>query len=232
MATLLPAIGIFGGSFDPIHQAHLTIAREFAGVIGLDEVRFLPAGQPWQKQDARSGLVASGAQRIEMLRLALDSLPALPFQIRVDDREIRRSGPTYTVETLTELRAELGPAVALVLLIGADQWLRLDTWKRWTELFGLAHIAVANRPGYTLETLPESLRRVWAAREVPCARLRESAAGQVCRLDDLALDVSATAIRQALQSPANTPASVHHLSPGLLAPAVLDYIRSNNLYED
>jgi len=232
MAAQLPAIGIFGGSFDPIHQAHLTIAREFAEVIGLDAVRFLPAGQPWQKQDARGGLVASGSQRIEMLRLALAGLPALPFQITIDDREIRRSGPTYTVETLTELRAEVGPAVALVLLIGADQWLRLDTWKRWTDLFELAHVAVASRPGYTLEHLPEALRRQWTAREVPCARLRESASGRVCRLDDLALDVSATAIREALQAAPDNAAARRDLSPGLLAPAVLDYIRSNNLYKD
>lgn len=236
MATLLPAIGIFGGSFDPVHQAHLTIAREFAEVIGLDEVRFLPAGQPWQKQTARGGLVANGAQRMAMLRLALASLPALPFQITIDDREVRRAGPSYTVETLTELRAEVGPAVALVLLIGADQWLRLDTWKRWIELFDLAHVAVANRPGYAPENLPEALRQQWSARAVPCARLRESAAGHVCWLDDVALDVSATAIRGALQTLAtfspDSPAIHPDLSPGLLVPAVLDYIRSNNLYKD
>lgn len=132
-------VGIFGGTFDPIHYGHLRTAFELVQGLALAQVRFLPTGDP----PHREAPLAPGALRLEMVRAAVAGEPAFA----VDDREIRRSGRSYTFDTLTGLRAEL-PGRPLCLLLGMDAFLGMPTWHRWREIFDLAHVVVAHRPGW------------------------------------------------------------------------------------
>jgi nicotinate-nucleotide adenylyltransferase len=135
------ALGIFGGTFDPIHYGHLRLAETAREALGLEGVRLIPAGQPPHR--ATPG--ASGAHRLAMARLAAADNPAF----EVDPAEVEAAQASFTILTLERLRATLGTDRPLVLLLGVDAFLGLPTWRRWTELFDLAHVAVANRPGYT-----------------------------------------------------------------------------------
>lgn len=145
----------------------------------------------------------------------------------VDDREVKRSGPGYTFDTLAELRREFGAARPLCLLVGADAFLDFATWHRWHELFGLAHVVIAHRPGYPVDTwqdrMPQPLAREYAARSLqqPLA-VHLAPAGGIAVVAITALDISATMIRQLLHSGS---------SPRYLLPdSVLDYIQSRKLY--
>lgn len=132
-------IGIFGGTFDPIHCGHLRTAFELWQELKLAEVRFLPAGNP----PHRDQIYASAELRLRMVEAAVADQPGFV----VDDREVRRGGMSYSVDTLTELRAEY-PTRSLCLLLGMDAFLGLPHWHRWRELLALAHIVVAHRPGW------------------------------------------------------------------------------------
>jgi nicotinate-nucleotide adenylyltransferase len=132
-------IGLFGGTFDPIHCGHLRTAFELWQELKLAEVRFLPTGSP----PHRDHLYASAEQRLQMVRAAVADQRGFV----VDDREVRRSGVSYSVDTLTELRREF-PARSLCLLLGMDAFLGLPHWHRWRDLLTLAHIVVAHRPGW------------------------------------------------------------------------------------
>ena len=136
-------LGLFGGTFDPIHLGHLRLAETAREALSLERVRFIPAGQPPHR--ATPG--ASGADRLAMARLATADNPGF----EVDAAEVDAAQASFTILTLERLRAELGPARPLVLLLGVDAFLGLPTWRRWTELFDFAHLAVASRPGYTLD---------------------------------------------------------------------------------
>jgi nicotinate-nucleotide adenylyltransferase len=136
-------IGIFGGTFDPIHCGHLRTAFELWQELHLAEVRLLPAGHP----PHRDQLYASAEMRLRMVRAAVAEQPSFV----VDDREVRRTGPSYSVDTLTELRGEF-PQRSLCLLLGMDAFLGLPQWHRWRDLLKLAHIVVAHRPGWRAPT--------------------------------------------------------------------------------
>lgn len=136
-------IGVFGGTFDPIHCGHLRTAFELWQELRLAEVRFLPTGTP----PHRAQLYASPERRLQMVRAAVADQPSFV----VDDREVRRSGVSYSVDTLTELRREY-PDRSLCLLLGMDAFLGLPNWHRWRELLPLAHIVVAHRPGWRAPT--------------------------------------------------------------------------------
>jgi nicotinate-nucleotide adenylyltransferase len=219
MATAIAPIGILGGTFDPVHFGHLRLAQELAHTLKLAQVRFVPSGTP----PHRAQPAAATAQRIAMARLAVAANPLFV----VDERETRRTGPAYTFDTLTELRAELGPSASLVLLLGADAFLEFATWHRWHELFGLAHIAVAHRPGFPVErwreSMPQPLAREYAARSMqqPLA-VHLAGAGGIVVMPITALDISATAIRELVR----TGGSPRYLLPD----PVLDYIQTENLY--
>jgi nicotinate-nucleotide adenylyltransferase len=215
-------IALLGGSFDPVHHGHVALAELFAQLLHPDQLRIMPAGQPWQK---KAGLQASDADRVAMLELAFS---AAAFGVTIDTREIERQTPTYTVETLRELRRELGPDASIVFLMGADQLQKLDSWIDWHELFALANFGVAARPGYQLDAaaLPPAVASVLAARLATPEEVRASKAGRVCLAHTLAVDISATEVRAALR--ANEEAKVS----ALLAPQVLDYIQQHNLYKN
>lgn len=212
-------VGILGGTFDPVHFGHLRLAQELAHTLKLAQVRFVPSGTP----PHRATPAATTAQRIAMARLAV----AANALFAVDERETRRTGPAYTFDTLTELRAELAATSSLVLLLGADAFLEFATWHRWHELFGLAHIAVAHRPGFPVErwrdSMPQPLAREYAARlmQQPLA-VHLAPAGGIVVMPITALDISATAIRELTR----TGGSPRYLLPD----PVLDYIQAQNLY--
>ena len=132
-------IGIFGGTFDPIHYGHLRTAFELLQTLGFDEVRFVPCGDP----PHRGVTFAPAGLRLDMVRLATRDEPGFV----VDDRELRRDGPSYTVDTLASFREEF-PDRSLCLITGMDAFLGLPTWHRWGEILDFAHIVVAHRPGW------------------------------------------------------------------------------------
>lgn len=211
------AVGILGGTFDPIHFGHLRMAQEMAEGLGLEQVRFVPAARPPHRAEPH----VAAPHRAEMVRLAIASNPLFALDIR----EYERTGPSYMVDTLTSLRAELGSNRPLTLLLGADAFLGIPTWHRWQELFALAHIAVAHRPGFALDAhspgMPPELRAEWRQRY--CAALPESAAGNILLREITALDISASRIRDTL---------MHRRSPRYLLPqTVCDYIHTHHLYQ-
>ncbi len=212
-----PAIGLLGGSFDPIHVGHLQLARDAAAQLGLAQVLFVPAGQPWQK----AGL-SEPAHRARMVELSI----ATEARFVLDTRELLRPGPSYTVDTLRELRREAGTATPLVLLIGADQFEQLDSWHRWDQLIELAHIGVARRAGHGRALRP-SLAEFRRAHLGTAAQAAQAPGGVLIDLAMEPIDCSSTRLRALLGAPRlQGDATLAHL----LAPPVLDYIRQHHLY--
>jgi nicotinate-nucleotide adenylyltransferase len=206
-------IGILGGTFDPIHFGHLRLAEEMAEAIGLGRVLFIPAGQPPHRGAPRT----TASHRLEMVRRAIAGNP----RFAVDAREVTSPRPSYTVDTLTALRAELGKEQPLWLLLGADAFLELPSWHEWRQLFELANIAVAARPGarpLQSDDLTEPLKSEVLKRQVAVA----CPAGSVQLRHMTPLDISATAIRNDLAR--------HGSARYLLPDAVLDYIYEHQLY--
>jgi len=211
-------VALLGGSFDPVHNGHVALAALFAKLLAPDELRIIPAGNPWQKA---CGLKASGAERVAMLELAFAEA-ALP--VKMDLQEIERTTPSYTIDTLRNVRAQVGPEASIVFLMGADQLQQLDTWRDWRALFELAHIGVAARPGYSLAeaALPTAVAQELLLRQGSLDQLRSTPSGHGYLAQTLDVDISATQVRAALQrgEPANS----------LISPVVLDYIQQHKLY--
>lgn len=132
-------IGVFGGMFDPIHYGHLRSAFEMLQVLRFDEIRFMPCGDP----PHRAETCANAGHRLEMVRVAVEGQAGFV----VDDRELRREGPSYSIDTLLSLREEF-PQRSLGLILGMDAFLGLPRWHRWREILDVAHIIVAHRPGW------------------------------------------------------------------------------------
>ena len=132
-------VGVFGGTFDPIHYGHLRTAFELLQALRLAEVRFIPCSDP----PHRGKTYASAAERLRMVALAIDGQEGFV----ADDRELARGGPSYSIDTLLTLREEF-PQRSLGLILGMDAFLGLHTWYRWDEILDVAHIVVAHRPGF------------------------------------------------------------------------------------
>ncbi|TVT58342.1 MAG: nicotinate-nucleotide adenylyltransferase [Azoarcus sp. PHD] len=216
-------LGLLGGTFDPIHLAHLRLAEEACEALALDKVRLIPAGQPPHRGEPGS----TPDDRLHMARLAVSGNPRL----EVDDGEVRSPRKSYTVLTLERLRAAVGPERPLVLILGADAFQGLPTWHRWTELFDLTHIAVANRPGYAPHgrrwpgALSPELDEACRQRQITDpARLRERSCGYVIPFDMTPLAISASLIRDLVR----TGTSPRYLLPD----SVLDYIGLHHLYDN
>ena len=180
-------IGIFGGTFDPIHYGHLRTAFELWQLLRLTEVRFPPAGSPPHREQP----LASAELRLRMVRAAVAGEPAFT----VDDREMRRSGVSYSVDTMAQLRAEF-PQRSLCLLLGMDAFLGLPHWHRWRELLELAHVVVAHRPGWKAPTMGP-LGEVMVDRGTGSIRdLHEKTAGRIYVHAVTQLEISSTELRQ------------------------------------
>jgi nicotinate-nucleotide adenylyltransferase len=207
-------IGILGGTFDPIHYGHLRTALELLKTLELAEMRFIPCRIP-----AHRGLPqVTAEQRMALVRLASDSQPGFV----ADDRELRRDGTSYMVDTLASLREDLGPETPLCLIVGTDAFRELHTWHRWRELTDWAHIIVMQRPGI-LQPLPPILEMFITPRVIyDDLALRRKPAGGILFQPVTQLNISATQIRALL---------AHGQSPRYLLPeAVLAYIHDQSLY--
>jgi len=196
-------IGLFGGTFDPIHVGHLIIAGEIRLKLALDEVLFIPTGQPWLKSE-RS--VASGEHRLEMLQLAISSNP----HFKVCTVELERPGPSYSVDTVSALKDELGAEVELYFIVGFDALAELPIWKEPSRLLDLCQVVGVRRPGYA---------------ELDWGSLERAIPGVSSRLivvDVPQIDISSTQIRERVAK----GLSIRHLVPE----AVEGYISKNRLY--
>ena len=211
-------VGILGGTFDPIHYGHLRLAEEMLELANLRQIRFIPTGIP----PHRNAPQVSAQHRSAMVRLAITDQPAFVL----DEREVERTAPCYTVDTLRELRAELGAAQPLCLLMGGDAVLQLHTWHEWEQLFGLAHIVVGYRPGFTLEERIHSataeLQRHYQQRLCAANALSQQPCGGITELAIPKLEISATDIRRRVAE----GRTIRYLLPS----AVADYIHQHQLY--
>jgi nicotinate-nucleotide adenylyltransferase len=204
-------IGIFGGTFDPIHYGHLRAALEVKEIFGLTEVRLIPCAQPPHREQP----AATAQMRQHMLELAIKNQPGLI----IDTRELNRQGASYMVDTLKSLRQEF-PNEALLLFIGSDAFNQLKTWHQWRHLFDFSHIVVLTRPGFEIQSLDDFFKSKLATR---ITELAHSLSGKLYFQPVTQLDISATAIRNMIAEQQN---------PGFLLPdTVIAYIRQHRLYQ-
>ncbi len=196
-------IGVLGGTFDPIHNGHIIVAEETRARLNLAEVLFVPAGQPWLKEDSPI-LVAE--HRVQMVRLAIAEQP----YFKLSTVEIERAGPSYTVETIAELQAQLGAGDELFFILGWDSLAQLPRWKESSRLIKMCRLVAVPRPGYRLPDL-NSLEAV-----IPGLSHR------LILLDKPEVDISATEIRNWVAQ----GLSIRHLVPE----PVDEYIRQHKLY--
>ena len=197
-------IGILGGSFDPVHNGHLRVAIETIEALDLEHLRLVPLSQP----NAAKSAAAPAALRLEMLRAATLGEPRL----RVDDRELRRAGISYTVETLVSLRREFADR-SLCLVMGMDAFAGLTAWKDWQRLPMLSHLVVADRPGACMPDSAELRALLASAGTDDPGRLRRERCGRILILHAAALDISSTEIRNRLAC----GRSVRYLVPDAVA---------------
>ena len=212
----LTPLGILGGTFDPVHRAHLQLAATACQQLGFAQVLWIPSGNP----PHRVRPIASADQRLAMTALAIQG----EKRFVLDDSEVRSMAPSYSVNTLQRLR-DKHDGKPLVLLLGADAYLGLASWYHWREIFGLAHIAVATRPGYAFDSdaMDAGLREETGRRhndDTSCLALQ--AAGSLVTFSMPPLDISASAIR--------TKLATGEVTADLLPAPVLDYIAANHLY--
>lgn len=214
-------VALLGGSYDPVHHGHIALGAYFAKLLQVDQLRVIPAGLPWQK----AMLKATPEQRAEMVAIAFRDQP---FDVAIDMQEIERAArglPTYTIETLRLVRAELGADACIAFVMGADQLQRLDTWNEWQALFDYAHICVASRPGFDIGAagLAPAVAAAFSSRLGTPEQIRNTPHGLTYLAQDFAVDISATEIRAALQR--------GEQANSLIPPLVLDYIEQHNLYK-
>ena len=210
--TDVQALGLLGGAFDPVHIGHLRGAIAVREHLGLERVDFLPAAQSPLKDAA----TVAAADRLAMLEAAVQDVPGLG----VDARELGREGPSYTVDTLIELRREVGQARPLIWIVGTDILPSLPKWSRWQQLLELTHLVILARPG---ADLPPPVVTQWLDQHrIDQNALLESPAGGVMTLDQPVLDIASSDIRTLLAAGRN---------PRFLLPdVVMEYIERHKLF--
>jgi nicotinate-nucleotide adenylyltransferase len=209
-------IGLLGGTFNPIHFGHLRMAEELAESLSLNEVRFIPSANPPHKPP----LQVSADIRAAMVKLAIAGNPLFHF----DDRELTRTGASYTIDTLVSLRQELGNEVSFILMMGSDAFTKFNTWHRWQEIISFCHIALVQRPDSNFKKpLSKDLQSFLHNHYTEnAAELNETNSGLITMQVTTPLDISSTAIRYALQN--------KHSVRYLIADNVIEYISTNQLY--
>lgn len=206
-------IGLLGGTFNPVHYGHLRSAVEVRERLALDELRLVPSARP----PHRAAPEVTAEQRLAMVQLAL----AGSDELQVDARELQRSSPSWTVDTLASLRAELGPQAVVFFILGWDAFCGLPGWHRWQELLELAHLVVLQRPDFDQEA-PEALKDLLAARAITPDAGSNAPAGHIITLEQTPLAISATQIRQLV--------GLGRSARFLLPDSVLNYIQTHGLY--
>ena len=204
-------IGIRGGTFDPVHFAHLRATQEVACELSLERVHLIPGNIP----PHRNQPLASPEQRLEMLTLAIGNND----QFIADDRELKRQGESFTVDTLKSFREELGPEKPLSLIIGMDAFLSFTQWHDWQTIITLAHLVVTSRPDYTAQPLQGWAQSMHTENKL---KLSQRSSGYLYFIETTALSISATDIR----AQRHEGRSIRYLVPH----AVHDYIQQHNLY--
>lgn len=207
-------LAMFGGTFDPVHFGHLRAAVEALEGLGLERVSLLPAGTP----PHRGATDAAASDRLAMLKLAVQDSPDLP----IDEREVRREGYSWMVDTLSELREEIGPRQPLALLLGQDAFNQLDSWKEWRRLFDLTHFVILRRPDSRHDYSAPLQEQIEPRQVSQPDALRQQPGGLVLTLPVTQLAISSTDIRERLQQ----GKSCRFLLPD----TVIDYIRNTGLY--
>ena len=212
--TQQQACVIFGGTFDPIHYGHLRAALEIRNLLNIDSITLMPSGSPVY----RANSVSPVRYRVEMLKMAIAGLEGF----KLDLREVERNGPSFTVESLLEIRQQSGD-IPIIFVIGQDSANSLNSWHRWKEIFSLAHLVIMSRPG-DLENYPDELANEFIGRKIThAAPLFDSIAGRVLCVPVTGLAISSKHIRALLEK-GETPRF-------LLPDTVLAYIRQTGLYD-
>ena len=211
-------IGILGGSFDPVHVAHLALGQSAISALKLDQLVLVPTGHAWQK----GGSQTEARHRLAMLRLGIAALPANTEAGHwlIDEQEINRDGPSYTIDTLRTLRQQFGPDAALILVLGSDQFRNLETWHDWELLLDYAHLAVTQREQVPLSDLPPAIEKLLMAHGT--GALPDKPSGSVMFFRMPSVPLSSTQLRKQLA--AGQPVN------GLLPMGVEAYIRRHGLY--
>ncbi len=182
-------IGIYGGTFDPVHYGHLRTALEVYEKLGLEQLRLIPCKKPAHRDEPS----ASAATRLKMLQLAVKNVP----ELTIDSCELDRAGLSFMVDTLIKIRSEVGENSPIALIVGLDAFLGLPGWSRWEQLFKLAHIVVMTRPGWQLEEGSGD----WVTEKVEkeTALIKSKPAGMIHFVEVTQIDISATAIRSIIR---------------------------------
>ncbi|WP_151992887.1 nicotinate-nucleotide adenylyltransferase [Buttiauxella massiliensis] len=213
--SALRLTALYGGTFDPIHHGHLKPVEALAKQVALQQVTIMPNNVP----PHRAQPLANSEQRKTMVELAIAGNPLF----KLDDRELQRETPSYTVETLEQLRSEIGAEQPLAFIVGQDSLLSLQRWHRWETLLTLCHLLVCQRPGYSLSmNTPEEQQWLEAHQTGSVEELHNQPAGKIYLAQTPMYDISATAIRQRLEQ--------HQTCDDLLPPAVAEFIRQHHLY--
>jgi nicotinate-nucleotide adenylyltransferase len=213
-------IGLFGGTFNPIHLGHLRAAEEITDGFGLDRMIFIPSSHPAHKK--KEGILAA-ALRAQMVRLAVSDNP----RFSLSEIELDRPGTSYSIETVEYFRGQFEPGTELYFVVGLDAFLEINTWKDYASLFGLCHFVVMTRPGFkkkfSREHLPVELAGDFCYDTQKCGYTHKSGF-MVYPAEITGLDISSTRIREFIRE----GKSIQYLIP----PAVEAFIRTNQLYRN
>jgi nicotinate-nucleotide adenylyltransferase len=219
--TRRPRVGVLGGTFDPVHEGHLAVARAAIRALNLERLAFVPAGDPLHRPDRPR---ASGYHRMEMLRRAADdALGGEPCRVEVSDLEVFRDGPSFTYDTLLAFQAQGLTPVQMIFITGADAFAEIETWHRYPEVLNAAHFAVVPRPGSTLASLRQKLPGL-ASRMIEPKQLDDADAPRIILVAAETPAIAATDIR--------ARAGRGESLEGLVPASVAAYIEQHALYGD